>query len=140
MAEEAQSRFTCPRCGGHTFGSELAPVTFAIVARHCNGYMADGQSCKFIWKEEDDGKYGLLPPNKTETMVGTTLFEHIAFGDGVMTMDSAIQEAMRLPTEELMKKHDVDACKTDECLLCGIILCPKKEPLHLHHDGCPACD
>ena len=26
-----------------------------------------------------------------------------------------------------------------ECLLCGLILCPHHEPLHYHHDGCPAC-
>lgn len=39
---------------------------------------------------------------------------------------------------------DVDTllakCPTDECSLCGVMCCPHNEPLHFHHDGCPACD
>jgi len=31
-------------------------------------------------------------------------------------------------------------CGGDECMECGEIVCPYGEPLHLHHDGCPACD
>lgn len=31
------------------------------------------------------------------------------------------------------------ACDDDECLMCGEFMCPYGEPLHLHHDGCPAC-
>lgn len=27
-----------------------------------------------------------------------------------------------------------------ECLACGARACPHHEPLHYHHDGCPACD
>ena len=30
-------------------------------------------------------------------------------------------------------------CKIDECEECSKIVCPFNEPLHLHHDGCPAC-
>lgn len=26
-----------------------------------------------------------------------------------------------------------------ECLTCGVLFCPYSEPLHFHHDGCPAC-
>ena len=26
-----------------------------------------------------------------------------------------------------------------ECLICGVLCCPAGEPLHFHHDGCPAC-
>ena len=26
-----------------------------------------------------------------------------------------------------------------ECLACGMRDCPHGEPLHYHHDGCPAC-
>ncbi len=32
-----------------------------------------------------------------------------------------------------------DACHTNECLACGERDCPHGEPLHYHHDGCPAC-
>ncbi len=131
--------FKCPSCGDFKFGSELAPVTYEVLTRHCNGYMPDGKPCGFTWKPEDDAKYGIVEEPSTEVMVGTTLFEHMVFGDGAMTVDLEIRAAMEMPTEELKKRHDVDACTTDECLLCGIILCPKKEPLHLHHDGCPVC-
>lgn len=36
----------------------------------------------------------------------------------------------------------IEACDksgNDECLVCGERDCPHGEPLHYHHDGCPAC-
>lgn len=30
-------------------------------------------------------------------------------------------------------------CGDGECMDCGAIVCPYGEPLHFHHDGCPAC-
>lgn len=30
-------------------------------------------------------------------------------------------------------------CQIDECTVCAEIVCPHKDPLHLHHDGCPSC-
>lgn len=30
-------------------------------------------------------------------------------------------------------------CDEDECWICAIRDCPYHEPLHYHHDGCPAC-
>lgn len=30
------------------------------------------------------------------------------------------------------------ACPDPECLVCGYRDCPLHEPLHYHHDGCPA--
>lgn len=36
-----------------------------------------------------------------------------------------------------------DAANNDgnaECLACGERDCPLDEPMHYHHDGCPACD
>lgn len=30
-------------------------------------------------------------------------------------------------------------CQDPECTTCAILLCPFAEPLHYHHDGCPAC-
>lgn len=33
----------------------------------------------------------------------------------------------------------LDDCPDHECYLCGFQECPHKEPLHFHHDGCPAC-
>ena len=30
-------------------------------------------------------------------------------------------------------------CPGSECMQCGARDCPYGEPLHYHHDGCPAC-
>lgn len=37
--------------------------------------------------------------------------------------------------------HQVHArhCPDPECLTCGVLSCPFGEPMHFHHDGCPAC-
>jgi hypothetical protein len=35
---------------------------------------------------------------------------------------------------------DVTTCAVDECVVCSIRECPWHEPLHFHHDGCPACE
>lgn len=58
------------------------------------------------------------------------------------------------PRGEYCKKHKVrhrlryeekykHTCKNpggdDECFACGVRDCPSGEPLHYHHDGCPAC-
>lgn len=40
-----------------------------------------------------------------------------------------------LATLELL----LDRCTNLECIVCGEIACPHGEPLHFHHDGCPAC-
>jgi hypothetical protein len=32
-----------------------------------------------------------------------------------------------------------DECPDLECCVCGMRDCPHEEPLHYHHDGCPAC-
>ena len=33
----------------------------------------------------------------------------------------------------------LESCEEPECIVCGAIICPYHEPLHFHHDGCPAC-
>jgi hypothetical protein len=35
---------------------------------------------------------------------------------------------------------DATTCPIVECDLCGVRDCPHDEPLHYHHDGCPACE
>jgi hypothetical protein len=40
------------------------------------------------------------------------------------------------PEKNHPKRED---CPIDECLDCGFRDCVYKEPLHYHHDGCPAC-
>lgn len=31
-------------------------------------------------------------------------------------------------------------CIANECVICAERECPHGEPLHYHHDGCPACE
>lgn len=39
-----------------------------------------------------------------------------------------------------VKDHPpTDQCPDQECMVCGVRDCPHGEPLHYHHDGCPAC-
>lgn len=38
-------------------------------------------------------------------------------------------------TDELLNR-----CTECECIVCGALVCPRGEPLHFHHDGCPACE
>lgn len=48
----------------------------------------------------------------------------------------ATEEVMRrLGTIDKLLNH----CPECECSKCAEIVCPFGEPLHLHHDGCPAC-
>jgi hypothetical protein len=51
------------------------------------------------------------------------------------------QEMMEASREGDMTKLDrlLQACSEPECIVCGAITCPHGEPLHFHHDGCPAC-
>lgn len=41
--------------------------------------------------------------------------------------------------EKLEKSKTHAPCEGDECELCSMRDCPRHEPLHYHHDGCPAC-
>lgn len=55
-----------------------------------------------------------------------------------------LHEAIELAVESKQPSAVIDAllalCETGECAVCGSIICPHGEPLHFHHDGCPACD
>lgn len=52
---------------------------------------------------------------------------------------AATREGLILLREEHGVARSLDDCPDIECLICGIIACPDNEPLHFHHDGCPAC-
>lgn len=62
--------FTCPRCGGHTFGSSANGARYDAVgrcihvgslSRLCHGTVVDArgvpQHCGFAWEERDDHLY-----------------------------------------------------------------------------------
>lgn len=76
LEDRRPSQFTCPRCGGHSFGSNMDVAGWV---RYCNGRgqrvrFKAGKAeplegpdepqirCDFTWPESDDLKYGLKPP------------------------------------------------------------------------------
>lgn len=46
----------------------------------------------------------------------------------------------RRAREAMRAQPTAEACEVDECEVCAVRDCPEQEPLHYHHDGCPACD
>lgn len=63
-----------------------------------------------------------------------------------MTQQDAIEtlfiKLLERPIDGMYVAHctgDIETCKNDECMICGVRDCPYNEPLHYHHDGCPAC-
>lgn len=48
-------------------------------------------------------------------------------------------EALERMTSPDANHPDTGACPDVECTACGARDCPHGEPLHYHHDGCPAC-
>lgn len=44
--------FTCPECGGHTYGTDLTTNRGA-----CHGHLPDRSPCRFTWSRDDDDCY-----------------------------------------------------------------------------------
>lgn len=57
------STFTCPKCGGHTWGTKNALDTPEDWIRYCTGFIqltpSASRACHFEWPIADDEKYGL---------------------------------------------------------------------------------
>ena len=73
-------------------------------------------------------------------------------GNGFMSYEAwrisyqSSESAARAAYKEMMRLSEIadvllNHCDKDngECMTCSTIVCPHKEPLHFHHDGCPAC-
>lgn len=60
--------------------------------------------------------------------------------DGVFCLYSEYEkiEAERQRLSAMVDKL-LAHCPDGECFTCGEAVCPHGEPLHFHHDGCPAC-
>jgi hypothetical protein len=42
--------------------------------------------------------------------------------------------------KQLISSHPpTQDCDDAECWICAARDCPHREPMHYHHDGCPAC-
>ena len=62
---------------------------------------------------------------------------------GYTALDMTTAAAQGFRDGVASKEKIIDAllshCDDGECYTCGQIICPHGEPLHFHHDGCPAC-
>ncbi len=57
-------------------------------------------------------------------------------------LNDAMEELIEARRMLAMIDPLLNHCDKDggECQVCSVIVCPHKEPLHFHHDGCPACE
>lgn len=53
--------------------------------------------------------------------------------------DSEFLRGVRMMQGMIRQFHELAECDDPECMICAIAYCPHYEPLHFHHDGCPAC-
>ena len=59
-----------------------------------------------------------------------------------MTLDALhqqIKDAFESSKPDSVIEFLMSQCDDGECHICGQIVCPHKEWLHFHHDGCPSC-
>ena len=60
-----------------------------------------------------------------------------------MTIHDDLHQAIANAMKDRSPGQVVDAllgqCPDAECCECASIVCPHEDPMHFHHDGCPAC-
>jgi hypothetical protein len=72
-------------------------------------------------------------------------YDHLYTTDGGETFVKGVPLYRKPPRDEEIQrlKGQIDAllahCPVSECPECAEIVCPHGEPMHFHHDGCPAC-
>lgn len=69
--------------------------------------------------------------------------EKIAANSDLLLMALPVKDVLGMLARIADDERKLDAllnhCGDPECMECAEIICPHKEPLHFHHDGCPAC-
>ena len=69
-----------------------------------------------------------------------TTCDEMPFGCGTCEQCKAVDdEPPPVPAACADCTGDADTCPVEECEQCSVRDCPHGEPLHHHHDGCPAC-
>lgn len=79
--------FTCPKCGGHTFGTythytQFMDNKFPDKARvgYCSGNEHNGNGCDYKWNRADAEK-------EAEAIYHYTLAEHMAVYDSIFSIN-----------------------------------------------------
>jgi hypothetical protein len=49
-----------------------------------------------------------------------------------------LRAAVKLNQDGLVLDEILAQCPDAECPECGRVICPLGDPMHFHHDGCPA--
>ena len=104
------------------------------------GHDRGGCQCGQVWSIDHDFPVAKCKIN--DEMIGqTTNKETISNSMFIATFNPSvvIQLIKRLQKTEKMVDSLLQHCDDAECYTCGEIICPHNEPLHFHHDGCPAC-
>jgi len=55
-----------------------------------------------------------------------------------MDIHAELREAKKKGTAWRTLDKILAGCPDAECAECGAIICPLGDPMHFHHDGCPA--
>jgi len=72
------------------------------------------------------------PANKSYDLVTDLLTE--------LTAARAEIEGLYEKLDALLQHcHEAEDGPAGECWKCSEIICPMKDPMHFHHDGCPSC-
>lgn len=72
------------------------------------------------------------PKELIETLaINVATFRYITFENVPIVVDEWKPDPCDCDSE--------DEAASRECMGCGARNCPHSEPLHYHHDGCPAC-
>ena len=98
---------------GRTVVIEAADVTITIGGREVNGFGEVRYAAESVGPECFGGDEYADEPRAAEH-----------------------KHTCRVDPAQLLRNEDG---ATYECLACGERDCPHGEPLHYHHDGCPAC-
>ena len=80
----------------------------------------------------------LLKELDTQFRTGSNYTVRRIGGQAAAAIREQAKEIARLATmaDALLAHCDKE---NGECSVCGTIVCPHKDGMHFHHDGCPSC-
>lgn len=98
---------------------------------------------KYEPKTDDVDRVGLLQWMEQSPQCSRYSKDSIKYILHDLTHAEACLKERDAEIERLNKLVDwhINHCEKNggECIECSIQHCPRKEPLHFHHDGCPSC-
>ena len=95
------------------------------------------------WLEVNSAEYLLLPPADADCE-WALYHRGAALVSSGKTLRECVSKYFDTPFTLALEKKALTHPPTHQCpdlesIVCGFRDCPHDEPLHYHHDGCPAC-